>query len=269
MQWQISSRIALGPVIINFVNESQLIAKRGLTGVTGNIYTGLHEFEDMAFVLHLLRYNDLFVDVGANVGSYTVLASAVIGAKTIAIEPIPETLKWLQKNILINDISKVVSILNIAIGDYDGYATLTTNKDTINHVVSKKTEKNIIEAPIKKLDSVLKNKKPLLIKIDVEGFETQVIDGALKTLKNDSLIAIIMELNGCGKRYGNCDNNIHCTMLKNGFQAYAYQPFKRELFKLDKNNTVNNTIYLKTNYLSFINNRIKEAPKIKIFNTYC
>ena len=60
-----------------------------MTGATGNIYTGLHEFEDMMFLLHLLRPGDIFVDAGANIGSYTVLASAVVGAKSISFEPVP------------------------------------------------------------------------------------------------------------------------------------------------------------------------------------
>ena len=43
-------------------------------GVTGNVYCGLHDFAEMSFMLHLLRAGDLFADIGANVGSYTVLA---------------------------------------------------------------------------------------------------------------------------------------------------------------------------------------------------
>ena len=57
-----------------------------MTGATGNIYAGLHEFVDMAFCLHLLRSGDLFVDVGANIGSYTVLASKVAGANSVTLE---------------------------------------------------------------------------------------------------------------------------------------------------------------------------------------
>jgi thymidylate synthase len=62
-----------------------------MTGATGNIYAGLHEFEDMAFLLHLLRSEDMFADVGSNIGSYTILASGVVGAKSVAFEPVPST----------------------------------------------------------------------------------------------------------------------------------------------------------------------------------
>ena len=62
----------------------------GMTGATGNVYCGLHEFEDMALVLHALRPRDLFVDVGANVGSYTVLGgqpARVALASNPSLEP--------------------------------------------------------------------------------------------------------------------------------------------------------------------------------------
>lgn len=85
--WQLGSRIIPGPVAINFVNDAKLLVSPGMIGTTGNICTGLHEFEDMAFVLHTLCAKDIFADIGANVGSYTILAGAVSGAKCLAFEP--------------------------------------------------------------------------------------------------------------------------------------------------------------------------------------
>src|SRR6185437_5282689 len=89
--WQFQSRIFRRPVIYPFLEKSKIIVQGGMTGATGNIYTGLHEFEEMMFLLHLLRPADLFADVGANVGSYTILASAVAGAGSISFEPLPAT----------------------------------------------------------------------------------------------------------------------------------------------------------------------------------
>jgi hypothetical protein len=85
-RWQIAARVARGPVAVQFVNSAQLFAIPGMAGATGNVYVGLHEFADMSFVLHFLRPNDLFVDVGANIGSYTVLASAAVGANCVSFE---------------------------------------------------------------------------------------------------------------------------------------------------------------------------------------
>src|SRR4051812_3701990 len=83
--WQIKCRMQ-SEVLIPWVENQKLIVKRGMTGATGNIYVGLHEFTDMMFVLHFLRRGELFLDVGANVGTYAVLASGVCKANTWAFE---------------------------------------------------------------------------------------------------------------------------------------------------------------------------------------
>lgn len=49
--------------MVDFVNDAKLLVKPDMAGATGNVYTGLHEFEDMAFTLHCLREEDLFSKV--------------------------------------------------------------------------------------------------------------------------------------------------------------------------------------------------------------
>ncbi len=74
LRWQLAARLMPGRIALPFVEETWLFAQRGMTGATGNWYCGLHEVEEMAFVLHLLRVGEHFVDIGANIGSYTMLA---------------------------------------------------------------------------------------------------------------------------------------------------------------------------------------------------
>ena len=59
---------------IPFTDRARLLVSRGMYGATQNVYCGLNDFEDMSFVLHYLRQDDIFLDVGANIGAYTVLA---------------------------------------------------------------------------------------------------------------------------------------------------------------------------------------------------
>src|SRR5436305_696190 len=73
IKWQLNTRLNPYPIIYTFTAKSLLIVKKGMSGATGNLYCGLHEFNDMGFLLHFLRREDLFVDIGANIGSYTVL----------------------------------------------------------------------------------------------------------------------------------------------------------------------------------------------------
>jgi hypothetical protein len=64
LRWQITSRFC-DELIVDWIGGTRFAARRGMTGVTGNIYAGLYAFADMAFVLHFLRAGDLFADVGA------------------------------------------------------------------------------------------------------------------------------------------------------------------------------------------------------------
>jgi FkbM family methyltransferase len=247
VSWQLGSRIASGPVTINFVNDAKLLVRPGMTGATGNIYTGLHEFEDMAFVLHVLRTSDLFVDVGANVGSYTILASAALGAKTIAFEPIPTTYGHLVDNIDLNGVHDLVTAHNIGVGAERGELIFTSSLDTVNHVLGA-AESDIASTKIavNTLDEMLGESRPTVIKIDVEGFETRVIDGAAKALSRDTLLAVVMELNGSGERYGFDESTLHARMLGYAFRPFTYSPFTRQLLSLEgKKSTSGNTLYIK------------------------
>jgi hypothetical protein len=123
-QWQVSSRLAPGAIAYEWVNGSRFLVRRGETGLTGNIYAGLHEFPDMAYLLHVLRPEDLFVDVGANVGSYTILACSAVGARGYAFEPIPSTHSRLVENLRLNCLEQKVRHPNVGLATNVGNYSL-------------------------------------------------------------------------------------------------------------------------------------------------
>lgn len=264
LSWQIGSRLAPGPIAVTYVNQSQLLVYPGMTGATGNVYAGLHEFEDMAFVLHALRPEDLFVDVGANIGSYTILAGAAVGAACQSYEPVPSTYAHLCKNINLNGISGRVDAQNIGVGDSPGKLLFTSGHDTINHVVSESDAgANTVEVPIKTLNDLCAGKQPRVIKIDVEGFETPVIEGAENVFKQTDALAVVMELNGAGRRYGYDDENIHRMMLDFGFETFKYKPFTRQLTPLGGEMAdSSNTLYIRQP--SFFADRVAGAPRFAV-----
>ena len=135
-KWQIGSRLAPGAIVYPWVNGSRFLVKTGETGLTGNIYTGLHEFSDMGFLLHVLRAKDLFIDVGANAGSYTILACSAVGARGVAFEPVPDTYNRLFENMRLNCLDEKVKCINKAAGSQQGTIAFTSDYDTTNHVLS-------------------------------------------------------------------------------------------------------------------------------------
>lgn len=260
LQWQLISRLSEYPIIYQYTDNSKLLLRRGLSGADGNFYCGLMEYDDMGFLLHFLRSEDLFIDIGANVGAYSVLASAEIMCNSISIEPIPNTYKHLMGNILINDIQDKVVALNIGMGSERGVLKFTKSLDAVNHVATD-NEMDTINIEVDTLDSIISDKNPLLIKIDVEGFETEVLNGAHNTLENNNLKAIIIELNGSGMRYGYNEDEIHQKLINYGFKPFSYNP-KFRILKEASTYGSHNTIYIRDE--EFVKNRIDNARKVKI-----
>ena len=258
--WQVFSRVLGLPVIHPLTSRSKLIIRKGMTGATGNYYCGLHDFSEMGFLLHFLRKDDFFADVGANIGSYTVLAAAHCGASCMAFEPVPQTFSALQDNVAINHMGDRVTAVNGAAGEASGKIHFTARLDTVNHVVDEGTD-GTIEVSVFPLDDVIGDRLPVLMKIDVEGYEWPVLQGAGKLLRQPALKALVIELNGSGTRYGYQDEDIHALLLNLGFSPYAYDPFTRTLTELDSY-VHTNTLYLRD--LPFIRERIAGGERVTI-----
>jgi len=264
----LARRFSHVPIPVDFVNHSQLMLGQDISAYSSartNYFTGLDDFEDMAFLLHALRPADLFIDVGANAGAYTVLAGAAIGARCQSFEPVPSTFKHLLANIQLNGLADQVDAQNIGLGHSTGTLLITSDTGQQDHVVGENEPipANVIEVSITSLDEASAGTSPMLIKIDVEGFETNVILGADRLLRSTSPLALIMELIGHGRKYGFDDEQLHRKMLGYGFEAFAYKPFTREIIALTgKNNECMNTIYLKEPS-AFIE-RVKSAPKFTV-----
>jgi FkbM family methyltransferase len=259
--WQLISRVRRDRHRYDWVRGSRLWLRSGWGGLTGNYYAGLHEFEDMAFLLHLLRPDDLFVDVGANMGSYTVLARGACGARTVSYEPIAETYGRLRDNLALNDAADSRSRLaNVAVGAQPGTLRMSLDQDAMNHVAPTAAQPDTREVAVVTLDGDLAE-PPLLLKVDVEGFESEVLAGAPRLLADPALRAIVIELNGLGARYGFADADVHARLCAAGFAPYAYAPFARRLTPLDRPGP-HNTLYLRD--LPFIEARLRAAAPVRL-----
>jgi hypothetical protein len=147
------------------------------------------------------------------------------------------------------------------LGSEKGELAFTTSHDTMNHVATA-TDTDTIQVPVDALDTILeKEEDPVLLKIDVEGFETHVLSGASITLACNSLKEIIIELNGSGEKYGYDEKKLHEKLLDNGYQPHRYNPFERELTPIGSFGS-HNTIYIKD--IDFVRERVKTAEKIRI-----
>jgi FkbM family methyltransferase len=261
-RWQVASRLLSSPVALPFVEGTSLLTSKGMKGATGNWYCGLHEVRDMSFVLHLLRPGDHFVDVGANVGSYTVLAAGAAGANVTCVEPVPGTFANLQRNIALNGLSTTVTAWQGGLSDTPGRRRFTAGLDTVNHVLADGELAAAIDVPVRTLDDLVGTNIPVLIKIDVEGYERAVIQGAGETLADPRVLAVVMEINGSGGRYGVGDEQLVGLMLALGFDAYGYDPFERRL--VDAAHTDGNTVFVRDR--ASVEVRLRDAKRYRLIN---
>jgi FkbM family methyltransferase len=261
--WQGKSRISRRDFIFKWIEDSKFYVKNGETGLTQNIYVGLAEFEDMSFLLHCLQENDFFFDIGSNSGSYSILGGAVVGANVVAVEPVRETFERLLRNLVLNRLESSSTALNVALGAKSGFLTMTSSLDTTNQIVVGETLVATTQVEIKTLDEISVNMSPSLIKIDVEGWATEVLRGGFNTLQSPNLLGLIIELNESGLRYGFSDAGILDLLRGFGFEPHAYDPFSRSLTRLDgKNPKGVNTIFIRNKVE--IAKRIEIAPKREI-----
>lgn len=261
-RWQVASRLLSSPIALPFVENTSLLASRGMTGATGNWYCGLHETADMGFVLHLLRPGDHFLDVGANVGSYTVLAAGAVGARATCVEPSPATFRSLQRNIALNGLSTEVHAWQGALSDSPGTLRFTEGLDTVNHVLAEGETGSAIDVLVRTVDDLVGCNVPVLIKIDVEGHERPVLLGAARTLADTRLLAVVMETNGSGARYGVGDDQLVSLMRGHGFSPYGYDPFGRQL--LDATQTDGNTVFVRDR--PAVEKRLRGSKRYRLIN---
>lgn len=261
-RWQFGIRLLKYPIVFSFAQKSKMIVAKSMTGATQNLYCGLHEFYDMAFLLHALRSTDHFYDIGANIGSYTILASSEVGTKTSSFEPIPSTFEKLRDNVILNRTEDIVQLHNVGLGKSEKSLNFTKDLDTINHV-AKKESLNTILVNVKVFDDMYELDKPSIFKIDTEGFETEVLNGMVNALHNSELKAIIIELNGMSSRYGYKDEDIHQKLLLHSFKPYVYNPFTRQLTEREGFGKAN-TIYVRD--INYVRDRVHQSTSFTINN---
>jgi FkbM family methyltransferase len=158
-----------------------------------------------------MRKGETFVDVGANVGYYSLKLAqdyANDGVRIIAIEAHPENFKALNKNIELNNFLCITTI-NKAVSNHKGIATLYNRIDTRNRVRSEfyslstdyihdlnfiPIDGGSVQVECDTLDNILEEKRVDIMKIDIEGGEVSALEGAGRTL--NKLRKLIIEVHG-------------------------------------------------------------------------
>ncbi len=223
----------------------------------------LYDFQEMLFLLHFLRPGDDFADCGANAGVYSVLAGTR-GSRVLAVEPVPSTFEKLRRNLALN--ATPGQAINCGLGASDASLRFTTHMGGQNRVALDR-DSGVVEVNVTSLDQLTckLGVSPILIKVDVEGYEFMVLQGA-KALLESSICALIIELNGSGAAYGYSDEAVSAFLRSIDFVNCAYSPRQRELGQhpVDWRPPPRhiNQLFVKRSALEDVRDRLKAADKI-------
>ena len=172
-----------------------------------NTYFGVWQSEIINTLLKYLKKEGIFIDVGANIGYITVIAAGIVGKKgeVYSFEPIPRYFKRLQKVALTNKEFNI-NTYNFALGNTIGVAEINLpevnnigNNSMVPGLIKDQEIKEIVKINVRRLDDFILNenlKKISLIKIDVEGYEFEVLKGLTKFFEQEkeNLPPIIVEI---------------------------------------------------------------------------
>lgn len=180
--------------------------------------TGEFEPEETALFKEQFLTSEVFVDIGANIGFYSCLAR-VAGMHVIAVEPLPKNLNYLLTNISANRWQDV-EVFPLGLSEQSGVATLYGASSTGASLIGKwagSSEHFQRQIALSTLDILLGNRfegKKLFIKMDVEGFEYQVLLGAIKVAAMNPKPSWVIEV---------CLNEYHPTGLNPNYEkTFAY-----------------------------------------------
>lgn len=205
--------------------------------VSSFLYLNNHfEVEVEQALLQYLHKGDVFVDIGAHIGTFSLLAAHIVGIKghVYAFEPTPSTYKILEENLSEYSMS---TALNKAVFSKDtsmDFHDFGVSRSALNSLYSPRTTENIKAANIKiktvSLDNYFKNKPvlPSFIKIDAESAEYEILRGMAKILKKTKPIICIerpvLRIKGVVS-----DKQLFTLLTNNGYKPYQFLNGKFEL----------------------------------------
>lgn len=170
---------------------------------SGALARGWVEIEVQEAMRRLLRPGDTVVDVGANIGFFSLLAARLVGpqGRVYAVEPAPENVAAIRANTELNGVANVEAV-EVAAGAAAGRSRLLVVEDQSWSMMESQGDhplgKERIEVEVAPVDDLVGQGRiapPRLVKIDVEGAEPDVLRGARRTLA-EHRPAVICELHG-------------------------------------------------------------------------
>ncbi|MDF5714040.1 MAG: FkbM family methyltransferase, partial [Rhizonema sp. NSF051] len=258
--WQLYKRLSQLSLDIQLLSQVKIRCYPDSRSAAAVLYCGLYEYDEMNFLLRYLRDEDSFLDVGANVGVYTLIAATIIKNGSIySFEALPKNFARLEENLKINQFEQVKPYA-IAVSDMIGTTALNLAEgDSMPFITSTATD-NTITVPTDTLDNLFQNHSLAnltLAKMDIEGAEILAIKGATYMLKQQRPYVWILEINDAVNNFGHQKQDVVDLLQDYGYGLYRYDADSNQLHAITLNGQQgNNVLAIANSALDFVRDRL-------------
>jgi FkbM family methyltransferase len=225
--WQFVKHVLKRPVVIRFHNQ-RLKCYPDSTSTSGALYfSGYPDYWEMKFLQAYLRPGDNFLDIGANSGVYSILASAYIGRQghIDAFEPIERTAARIEEQAALNGLANL-HVHRLAVCDKDGELEFgySSNDATMHLRRPGEQEEAKLKVRSVRLDSFEPYRDYAVGKMDIEGAEPMALAGATDRLRAANPSVWLLELAGYSTCYGISSEAVVQQLAEAGYRCAVFNP---------------------------------------------
>jgi FkbM family methyltransferase len=188
-------------------------------------YGGLPDFDEMTFIRRYLRPGDRFIDGGANVGAYTLLAASLVGptGHVDAFEPAPLEISRLRENVSRNGFDQV-RVHEAGLADVPGWADFTVDRKSGNRLRRTDDDQaNVTLVAVTTIDTALPATNHAMAKLDLEGAEPLALRGAERHLAAGDPPVLVLELvDRFVRRFGSSAVEVADWLYHRGYELATY-----------------------------------------------
>jgi FkbM family methyltransferase len=219
--------------------------------------TGEYEVLETKILKFFASNSEIIFDVGANVGYYAIELGIAMRQTAVihSFEPIPESFEQLQKNVILNSAADKVICNQSAISNSEGEMVLYKPRTSGSSASSARNlhpneEVETVEVPMTTLDKYMIShslEKLDLLKIDVEGSELMVVEGALESIQRHQPVIFAELLRKWCAQFGYSPNLVLEILFPLGYRCFAVSEKLPEVFSISEETKETNFLFIPKN----------------------
>ena len=238
LTWQAAKRFSTSNRVIDYHGLQFICFKDSHSSSAVIYFNTLPDFNEMMFMKSYLKSGDAYLDIGANIGIYSLYAATLVGDSGIvdAFEAEPDTAEKLHRQIRLNRLHNV-NLHRVAVSEHNGEVDFESTADDCTAHISYNPENRIQSSKIKSisLDTYLDPARSYTMgKMDIEGAEILALKGAEKMLARANPPVWQLELAGYSKRYGYRSDQVLDYLRTFDYHCAVYDGAANKLLFVEK-----------------------------------